>query len=85
MAENNNSVIFWWPDSIFENVHWKKDPGSIPIELNNLGYKVILVVGKFHSNVKANEITVFETHHKKKNKSIYNRLISAILMIKLIR
>ena len=85
MIENNDSVIFWWPDSVFNDVHWKKDPGSIPLELKNLGYKVIIAVGKFHSSVRNKGIILFETYQGKKNISIWNRLISVISIMKLMR
>ena len=44
------TIIFWWPHSIFTDVYWKKDQGSIPIELNQLGYDFILIVSKLKFN-----------------------------------
>ncbi len=47
---NNKTMIFFWPMSIFNDGHWKKDPGAIPLGFTKLGYKVTLIVGKMESN-----------------------------------
>ncbi len=83
----STAIIFWWPFSSFEDVHWKKDPGSIPLELKKLGYNVILVVGVFHSKIKHKEIDIIETYDSKKQYpkfSIVDRLASIVMMFRLI-
>ncbi|WP_084272669.1 hypothetical protein [Picrophilus oshimae] len=82
------TIIFWWPDATFLDVHWKKDPGSIPIELKRLGYKVILVVGKFASSKRRDEIDIIETNiHENSSPimNIINRINSFLFMIKIMR
>ena len=81
--EDDNSVIYWWPDSVFSEVQWKKDPGSIPLELKKLGYRVTLVVGKFASKVKHNEIDVIETYSGRRAKPTFN-LFERLMGIKVV-
>lgn len=83
----NEKIIFWWPDSIFLDVHWKKDPGSIPIELKLLGYDVNLVVGKFNSNIRYNGINVIETSKVADQETINtfkNRITGLLTMLKIV-
>ncbi|AAT42883.1 glycosyltransferase [Picrophilus oshimae] len=82
------TIIFWWPDATFNDVHWKKDPGSIPIELKRLGYKVILAVGKFASSKRSDEIDIIETNIHEKSSfamNIINRINGFLSMIKIMR
>ena len=85
---NKQTVVFWWPDSVFNDVAWKKDPGSIPIELKLLGYNVILVVKKFNSSINPQKLEIIETFDtRRKSNSATNlidKLRSAISMLKTI-
>ncbi|MEM3334193.1 MAG: glycosyltransferase family 4 protein [Thermoplasmata archaeon] len=47
------------PHSIFKEVHWKKDPGAIPIGFSKLGYKVFLIVGRMNA-IKNDSIETIE-------------------------
>lgn len=79
------TIIFWWPNSTFLDVHWKKDPGSIPIELSLLGYDVILVLGKLNSRKRPNGLTIIETFAKGNSGTIngpINRFQSSLRMLK---
>ncbi len=64
MIKYNNSkhetIIFFWPRSIFLDVAWKKDPGSIPLGLSKLGYMVTIIVGKMESNNIPSSIKIVE-------------------------
>lgn len=70
-------IIFWWPKSIFLDIHWKKDPGSIPLELQNIGYDVTLIVGAFNVS-KMHKIKTITTNRIKENTkfSIMDRIMA---------
>ncbi|MEM4058706.1 MAG: glycosyltransferase [Thermoplasmata archaeon] len=59
LNDNNKVMIFFWPHSIFEEVHWKKDPGALPMAFTKLGYKVFLIVGTMNA-IKNSSIETIE-------------------------
>lgn len=76
---SDQTIIFWWPDSIFYDVHWTKDPGSIPLELERMGYKVILVVGEFNSSLRYKELDIVNTFNKARSASVSSNIASRML------
>ena len=56
---DNKTMIFFWPSSEFNDVHWKKDPGAIPLGFAKLGYRVIIIVGKMKA-IKKDHINIVE-------------------------
>jgi glycosyltransferase involved in cell wall biosynthesis len=84
--KNKRKVFFWWPDSIFYDVHWKKDPGSIPLELQNLGYDTTLIVGNFFL-AQMRQIRTISTRPKvteEKNFGFIERVVSMLLVLKMV-
>jgi glycosyltransferase involved in cell wall biosynthesis len=45
----------------FGDVHWKKDPGGIPMGFARLGYRVSLVIGKMYSSALPSHLRIYET------------------------
>lgn len=87
-TEKNNTIIIWWPNAVFSDIHWRHDPGQIPLELKKLGYKVTLVVGFFRSKMKHEEVDVVETYVERKEGSVPNLhdcLVSTKSMVRLVR
>jgi glycosyltransferase involved in cell wall biosynthesis len=54
------TAIIYWPFSIFNEVHIKKDVGSIAKSLGNKGYETTLIVGKYNAR-KIENINIYET------------------------
>lgn len=81
-------MIFFWPRSVFEEVHLKKDPGAIPLGFTKLGYKVILVVGRMKATHIWDTIEVIELGSRNSDKiefstnSIGNGLIKTYRVMK---
>lgn len=84
MAGKKN-IIFWWPKSIFFDVDWKKDPGSIPLELQNIGYDVTLIVGAFNAS-KIHKIKTITTNRIKGSIkfNFINRALGMLVVLKTI-
>jgi len=38
------SLVFFWPDGCFEDVHWKKDPGQIPLYFSRRGFQTTIMI-----------------------------------------
>ncbi|MBE5728106.1 glycosyltransferase family 4 protein [Candidatus Parvarchaeota archaeon] len=88
MTKNRNSdnktMIFFWPNSIFENVHWKKEAGGICLGFKKIGYRVTLIVGKMNA-IKNDTIKTIELNGKfkhNKNSEIVNLVRYLIFNIK---
>jgi len=73
MKDNNTGtkqMIFFWPDGIFEDVHIKKDPGSIPIGFFKLGYNVTIMVIKMNATNLPGDINIIQLFPTLSYKSI---------------
>lgn len=52
--------LLYWPFGRFEDVHWKKDPGQIPLAFNQLGYKSSMIVGTYNVSNPIFNIKVYD-------------------------
>jgi len=66
------SLVFFWPDGCFEDVHWIKDPGQISLYFSKRGFQTTVMVPIMNSTNIPENIEVYELL-KKPFKSFFQR------------
>ena len=54
------SLVFFWPDGCFENVHWIKEPGQISLYFSRRGFQTTIVVSFMNATNIPEKIEIIE-------------------------
>jgi len=54
------SLVFFWPDGCFEDVHWKKDPGQIPLYFSRREFQTTIMIPIKNTTIAPENIKVHE-------------------------